>query len=93
MFFVASIGMAAAQGPVKIAAVQPVQPANGCAYFEVQGGAPGAWYAISVGDAAFNSEFGFLLSAYYSGAAVTFNTAGMACGYPKIQWVYIGTLN
>jgi hypothetical protein len=88
--------MASAIGPATILALQGVQApgaANaGCAFFEVTG-ASGAWYALSVADNSFNSQFGIVLSAFYSATPVIFATAGSACGFPKVQWIVIGTPN
>lgn len=85
------------QGPATILAVQPAQPPGsvnaGCAFFELSGGASGAWYALNVTDSSFSSQFGIVMSAFYSGTPVTFSTAGTACGYPKVGWMYIGTPN
>jgi hypothetical protein len=81
------------QGPVTVTAFQPVQPGNNCAFFQIQGDPPGRWYSISLGDASFNSQFGFIMSAFYSGTPITFGTSGTACTYPKIQYMYAGTTN
>ena len=92
--FLAVVGiskLAFGVGPVTISSVQPVQPGTACAYFEVTGGAANAWYAIVVSDASFTSQFGIIMSSFYSGTPVTFATAGTACGYSKLQWIYIGT--
>jgi hypothetical protein len=94
--FLATLGissMAIGVGPVQIAAVQPAQPGNGCAFFQVKGGVTNAWYAVALSDASFNSQFGIIMSAFYSGTSVTFATAGTACTYPKLSWIYIGTPN
>jgi len=86
-------GMAQGVGPVAISAVQPAQPGSGCAFFQVKGGATNAWYAIALSDASYNSQFGIIMSAFYSGTPVTFATSGTTCTYPKLAWVYVGTLN
>jgi hypothetical protein len=78
---------------VTIVAIQPAQPFSGCAFFEVKGGASGAWIALALSDAAFNSEFGAIMSAFYSGTPIIFDTAGTACNYPKLSYVQIGTPN
>jgi hypothetical protein len=83
-------GMASAVGPVTVSAFQPVQGGTSCAFFQVTGS--GQWYALVVTDPGFNSQFGFVMSAFYSGTPVTFATSGTACGsFPKIQWIYAGT--
>lgn len=75
-------------GPVTINAFQPVQPGNGCAYFQA---GSSQWYAILASDASFNSQFGFIMAAFYSATPVQFGTTGTACGYPKIAWIFVGT--
>lgn len=86
-------GTAIGQGPVTITAFQPVQPGNNCAFFQVQGDPPGRWYSIVVSDASFTSQFGFIMSTFYSGTPITFATSDTACGYSKIQYMYAGTAN
>jgi hypothetical protein len=86
-------GMAIGAGPVQIVAVQPAQPGAGCAFFEVKGDPANAWYAILLSDASFNSQFGIIMSAFYSQTPVTFATSGTACTYPKLAWIYVGTPN
>jgi hypothetical protein len=81
------------QGPVTVTAFQPVQPGNACAFFQIKGDPPGQWYSISVSDASFNSQFGFIMSVFYSATPITFSTSGTACTYPKIAWMYAGTAN
>jgi hypothetical protein len=93
MLGISSMAIAAPQGPVTIVAIQPAQPTSGCAFFEVKGGASGAWIAIALGDAAFNSEFGTIMSAFWSGTPIIFDTAGTACTYPKLSYVQVGTPN
>jgi hypothetical protein len=80
-------------GPVTVTAFQPVQPGNGCAFFQIKGDPPGQWYAISLSDASFNSQFGFIMSVFYSATPITFGTSGTACTYPKILYMYAGTAN
>jgi hypothetical protein len=84
---------AIAAGPVTIVAVQPAQPGSGCAFFEVKGDPPNTWYAIALSDSSFNSQFGIIMSAFYSATPVTFATSGIACTYPKLSYIYVGTLN
>jgi hypothetical protein len=80
-------------GPVTIVALQPAQPGSGCAFFEVKGDPPNNWYSIALSDASFNSQFGIIMSAFYSGTPITFATSGIACTYPKLSYIYIGTPN
>jgi hypothetical protein len=82
-----------AQGPVILANFLPVKPATGCAYFQVSGGATGDWYAMDAHDLGFDSQFGTIMSAYFAGAPVQFDTAGFVCGYPKVAWLLVGTFN
>jgi hypothetical protein len=88
-----STAIAAPQGPTTIVAIQPAQPSSGCAFFQVKGGASGAWVAIALSDAAFNSELGIIISAFYSGTPIIFDTLGTACTYPKLSYVQVGTPN
>lgn len=80
--------MALAVGPVTVSAFQAAN-SSGCAYFQVTGS--NQWYAIPLSGAYFSSQFGFIMGAFYSGTPITFNPAGPACGYPTIQYMYVGT--
>lgn len=93
MLAVSRMAIADSQGPVTIVAIQPAQSSTGCAYFQVNGGAHDAWTAIDSADAAFNSQMGMLMGAYFSGTPIVFDIDGTACNYPKMSWVYLGTLN
>jgi hypothetical protein len=44
-------------------------------------------------DLGFDSQFGTIMSAYFAGAPVQFDTAGFVCGYPKVAWLLVGTFN
>lgn len=80
--------MAYAIGPVTVSSFQAAN-ASGCAYFQVTGSAQ--WYAIPLSGAYFSSQFGFIMSAFYSGTPITFNTMGTACGFPTLWFVQVGT--
>jgi hypothetical protein len=86
-------GTAIGQGPVTVTAFQPAQAGGGCAYFQVKGDPTGQWYSMAVSDPSFNSQFGFVMSVFYSGTPITFATSGTACTYPRVVWMYAGTLN
>jgi hypothetical protein len=91
--YAAAAMQALAQGPAIIASFQPVQPASGCAFFQVSGGAAGDWYTMDANDLGFDTQFGTVMSAYFAGASVQFDTAGLACGFPKVAWLAVGTVN
>lgn len=93
---ISSVPIAAQIGPATVSAIQPAQAPGGttagCAFFEVTGGAVNAWYAMVVTDASFNSQFGIVMSSFYSGTPIVFTTAGTACGYTKVQAIAVGTV-